>query len=139
MLPAIILFAVTYVLMIAFGKYRPYIALTSGVLFIILGMLPVNQIIGSLDFNVLLMIGGTMGLVQLFIDSRMPERLFESKYGINRNRSKYRKYGRNRSKHRKYGRNGNRSKYRKYRRNRNRSKYRKYRRNRDRRNYRKYQ
>ena len=75
MLPAIILFAVTYVLMIAFGKYRPYIALTSGALFIIMGMLPVNQIIGALDFNVLLMIGGTMGLVQLFIDSHMPERL----------------------------------------------------------------
>ena len=75
MLPAIILFAVTYVLMIAFGKYRPYIALTSGALFIITGMLPMNQIIGALDFNVLLMIGGTMGLIQLFIDSRMPERL----------------------------------------------------------------
>ncbi|MEF2837476.1 MAG: SLC13 family permease [Oscillospiraceae bacterium] len=75
MLPAIILFALTYVLMIAFGKYRPYIALASGALFIITGMLPMNQIIGSLDFNVLLMIGGTMGLVQLFIDSRMPERL----------------------------------------------------------------
>ena len=75
MLPAIILFAITYVLMIAFGKYRPYIALTSGVLFIVLRMLPVNQIIGALDFNVLLMIGGTMGLVQLFIDSHMPERL----------------------------------------------------------------
>ena len=74
-LPAITLFAATYVLMIAFGKYRPYIALTSGLLFIIFGMLPVNQIIGALDFNVLLMIGGTMGLVQLFIDSRMPERL----------------------------------------------------------------
>ena len=75
MLPAIILFAVTYVLMIAFGKYRPYIALTSGALFIISGMLPGSQIIGALDFNVLLMIGGTMGLVQLFIDSHMPERL----------------------------------------------------------------
>ena len=75
MLPAIILFAATYVLMIAFGKYRPYIALASGLLFIITGMLPLNQIVGSLDFNVLLMIGGTMGLVQLFIDSRMPERL----------------------------------------------------------------
>ena len=75
MLPAIILFALTYVLMISFGKYRPYIALASGLLFIISGMLPMNQIIGSLDFNVLLMIGGTMGLVQLFIDSRMPERL----------------------------------------------------------------
>jgi len=75
LLPAIILFATTYVLMIAFGKYRPYIALTSGLIFIIAGMLPFNQIIGALDFNVLLMIGGTMGLVQLFIDSRMPERL----------------------------------------------------------------
>ena len=75
MLPAIILFALTYILMIAFGKYRPYIALTSGLLFIISGMLPMNQIIGALDFNVLLMIGGTMGLVQLFIDSRMPERM----------------------------------------------------------------
>ena len=61
--------------MIAFGKFRPYIALASGLLFIVLGMLPVNQIIGALDFNVLLMIGGTMGLVQLFIDSHMPERL----------------------------------------------------------------
>ena len=61
--------------MIAFGKYRPYIALASGVLFIVSGMLPFNQIIGALDFNVLLMIGGTMGLVQLFIDSHMPERL----------------------------------------------------------------
>ncbi len=75
MLPAIILFALTYVLMLTFSKYRPYIALASGVLFIILGMLPVSRIIGSLDFNVLLMIGGTMGLVQLFIDSHMPARL----------------------------------------------------------------
>ena len=61
--------------MISFGKFRPYIALASGVLFIVTGMLPVDQILGSLDFNVLLMIGGTMGLVQLFIDSHMPKRL----------------------------------------------------------------
>ena len=75
MIPAIILFFSTYVLMLTFSKYRPYIALASGGLFMITGMLPANQIIGSLDFNVLLMISGTMGLVQLFIDSRMPERL----------------------------------------------------------------
>ena len=75
MLPAIILFAATYVLMIAFGKFRPYIALASGVIFIVSGMLPVSDVIGSLDFNVLLMIGGTMGLVQLFVDSQMPARL----------------------------------------------------------------
>ena len=75
MTTAIILFAATDVLMLTFSKYRPYIALASGAIFIVTGMLPMNQIIGSLDFNVLLMIGGTMGLVQLFIDSRMPERM----------------------------------------------------------------
>ena len=72
---AIILFAATYVLMLTFSKYRPYFALASGVLFIVFGMLPLDQVIGSLDFNVLLMIGGTMGLVQLFIDSHMPEKM----------------------------------------------------------------
>ena len=75
MLPAILLFAATYVLMLTFSKFRPYIALASGVLFILTGMLPAQEIIGALDFNVLLMIGGTMGLVQLFIDSHMPERM----------------------------------------------------------------
>jgi len=75
MLPAIILFAATYVLMISLGKYRTWFALASGILFVLTGMLPTDQIIGALDFNVLLMIGGTMGLVQLFIDSHMPERM----------------------------------------------------------------
>ena len=75
MLPAIILFAVTYVLMLTFSRYRPWFALASGLGFVLTGMLPGDQILGALDFNVLLMIGGTMGLVQLFIDSRMPERM----------------------------------------------------------------
>ena len=72
MLPAIILFAVTYVLMLTFSKYRPYIALASAVVFIATGMLPVDQILPNIDFNVLLMIAGTMGLVALFIESKMP-------------------------------------------------------------------
>lgn len=72
MLPAILLFAATYVLMLIFGKYRPYIALASGVIFIVSGMLPLGGVLGELDFNVLLMIAGTMGLVALFIESKMP-------------------------------------------------------------------
>ena len=72
---AIILFALTYVLMLTFSKYRPYIALASAVVFIVTGMLPLGQVFGAIDFNVLMMIAGTMGIVQLFIDSRMPERL----------------------------------------------------------------
>ena len=78
MIPAIALFAITYILMLTFSKYRPYIALASGAIFIISGMLPLDQNIGSLEFNVLLMIAGTMGLVQLLIDSKMPELLADA-------------------------------------------------------------
>ncbi len=72
MIYAIILFVITYILMLTLGKYRTYVALISAAVFIISGMLPLNKIFGSIDFNVLLMIAGTMGLVQLFIDSKMP-------------------------------------------------------------------
>ena len=72
MLPALILFAATYVLMLTFSKYRPYIALGSALVFIVSGMLSPQNILGSIDFNVLLMIAGTMGLVALFIESKMP-------------------------------------------------------------------
>ncbi len=75
MLPALILFAATYVLMLVFSKYRPYIALGSAAIFIVTGMLPLNEIIPNIDLNVLLMIAGTMGLVAMFIESRMPELL----------------------------------------------------------------
>ena len=75
MIYALILFAITYVLMLALPKYRTYIALGSALIFLISGMLPWNQLFPSIDFNVLLMIAGTMGLVKLFIDSKMPELL----------------------------------------------------------------
>ena len=75
MLPAIILFAATYVLMLTFSKYRTIVALASGVIFVISGMLPIADVLPSLDFNVLLMIAGTMGLVALFIESKMPSLL----------------------------------------------------------------
>ena len=77
MIYALILFAVTYVLMLSFSPYRTYIALGSALVFIITGMLPLDKVFGSIDFNVLLMIAGSMGLVQLFIDSKMPDLLAE--------------------------------------------------------------
>ncbi|MBR6823667.1 MAG: arsenic transporter [Firmicutes bacterium] len=61
--------------MLTLTQYRPYIALASGLIFIATGMLPLDQIIPSIDFNVLLMIAGTMGLVSLFIESKMPSLL----------------------------------------------------------------
>lgn len=72
MICALVLFAVTYVLMLVFSKYRTFIALGSALIFIISGMLPLDRILPAIDFNVLLMIAGTMGLVKLFIDSGMP-------------------------------------------------------------------
>ncbi|MBE5737219.1 MAG: TRAP transporter large permease subunit [Clostridiales bacterium] len=72
---ALALFATTYVLMLVFSKYRPYIALASALIFVVSGMLPLSKVFENIDFNVLLMIAGTMGIVALFIESKMPELL----------------------------------------------------------------
>ena len=72
MLYAILLFAATYALMLFFPKRRPFIALGSAVIFVVTGMLPVKLVLSYIDFNVLLMIAGTMGTVALVIASGMP-------------------------------------------------------------------
>lgn len=72
MIPAIILFVLTYVMLLVFPKYRAYIALLSAALFVILGILPIQKVFFAIDWNVLLMIGSTMGIVFLFIESKMP-------------------------------------------------------------------
>lgn len=92
---ALILFAVTYILMMAFQKIRPYVAIGSALIFITLGTIAtvspdlfgsgffnvgdstysygVTQALGEIDWNVLMMIAGTMGTVYLFIESKMPQ------------------------------------------------------------------
>ena len=74
---ALILFIVTYALMIALQKVRPWIALGSAAVFVVAGIVPLADIFPSIDFNVLLMLAGTMGTVSLFIASGMPGRLAE--------------------------------------------------------------
>lgn len=69
---AIILFILTYLLLLALPKFRAYIALTSAFAFIALGILPISKVMGTVDWNVVLMIAGTMGIVSLFIESKMP-------------------------------------------------------------------
>lgn len=69
------LFVLTYVLMLALPKWRPYVALGSALIFIVSGMLPLGEVLPSVDFNVLLMIAGTMGTVALMIESKMPNLL----------------------------------------------------------------
>lgn len=78
---ALIIFAVTYILIFSLEKFRPYIAVASACLFMgigTMGLLPgfsysLANGIGQIDWNVLMMIAGTMGTVQLFIDSGMPQ------------------------------------------------------------------
>ena len=72
MLIALLLFAATYVLMLLMPKRRPIVALCSAAIFVISGMLPLQRAFGAVDFNVLLMIAGTMGTVALVIESKMP-------------------------------------------------------------------
>lgn len=72
---AIVLFALTYLSLLVFPKIRAYIALASAAIFVILGILPVNQVFTTVDWNVILMIAGTMGIVTLFIESKMPSLL----------------------------------------------------------------
>ncbi len=79
---AIILFVITYVLLFALPKIRSFIALGSAIAFSAwLSLLcsdvnfGVSEIIGAIDFNVLMMIAGTMGIVSLFIESQMPMRI----------------------------------------------------------------
>ena len=92
---ALFLFAVTYVLMMAFQKIRPYVAIGSALIFISLGIIAsvspdlfgsgffnvgnstysygFLQALKEIDWNVIMMIAGTMGTVYLFIESKMPQ------------------------------------------------------------------
>lgn len=72
---AICLFIITYILLLALPKIRAYIALGSAAIFVILGIMPINQVLSAIDWNVIMMIAGTMGIVSLFIESKMPARL----------------------------------------------------------------
>jgi len=69
---AIVLFIVTYILLLSVPKYRAHIAVLSASIFIVLGIMPLDKVLGTINWNVIFMIAGTMGIVSLFIDSKMP-------------------------------------------------------------------
>ena len=74
---ALIVFAIMYVLLLIFSEHRWIIALAAAALFIALGILPVSGAAGAINWNVLMMLGGTMATVELFIQSKMPARMAE--------------------------------------------------------------
>ncbi len=75
MITALIIFVLMYVGMLAFSKYRVWIALSAAALMVILGVLPLGNVFGAINWNVIMIIMGTMGIVSLFIESGMPSRL----------------------------------------------------------------
>ncbi|MCR4791814.1 MAG: arsenic transporter [Lachnospiraceae bacterium] len=69
---AIILFVAMYAGLIIFPKKRAFIALGVALIYIVSGILPIKNVISAVDWNVLLMIFGTLLLVDYFIESKMP-------------------------------------------------------------------
>lgn len=69
---AIILFVAMYTIMIIRPKWRTYIAVITAVIFVAAGILPFGSIFTAIDWNVILMITGTMVVVDFFIESKMP-------------------------------------------------------------------
>ncbi|MBR2829976.1 MAG: TRAP transporter large permease subunit [Solobacterium sp.] len=74
---AIMLFAAMYVLLMVFSEKRWIIALCAAAVFMFTGILPVSAALPAVNWNVLLMLAGTMMTVELFIESRMPVRMSE--------------------------------------------------------------
>ncbi len=69
---AIILFIAMYAGLLFFPKKRAVIALSAAGIFLLTGILPFRELFFVVDWNVLLMIYGTLLLVDYFIDSKMP-------------------------------------------------------------------
>ena len=69
---ALVLFILMYTVMVARQKYRPHAAMAVAALYLVTGILPLGQVISSINWNVLMMISGTMILVDYFIASGMP-------------------------------------------------------------------
>jgi Na+/H+ antiporter NhaD/arsenite permease-like protein len=75
MYQALVILMITYFLIIVLPKARAQVALLSAAVFVLLGYVPLSEVLPSIDWNVILMIRGMMGLVPLFIESGMPARL----------------------------------------------------------------
>ena len=92
---ALIIFAITYIMMLAFQKIRPHVTVASALIFVALGAVATfspalfgddffslssgvfsysfSDALSEIDWNVIMMIAGTMGTVYLFIESKMPQ------------------------------------------------------------------
>lgn len=72
---AIVLFVLLYAVMIMRPAYRVHAAVIAALLYIVTGVLPLAAVLPAINWNVLMMMAGTMICVDYFIDSRMPGRI----------------------------------------------------------------
>ena len=72
---ALVAFITVYVLLLLLPKGRWIAPVAAAALFVGVGIVPAGEVLGTVDWNVLMMLCGTMGTVDLFIRSKMPERL----------------------------------------------------------------
>lgn len=72
---ALLIFIAVYALMLLLPTWRAAAALAAAAAFVLIGIVPVGEVADAVDWNVLLMLAGTMGTVDLFIRSNMPNRL----------------------------------------------------------------
>lgn len=77
MLLALILFGVMYALLLVFSDHRWIIALCAAALFMLVQLLPPLAALKAINWNVLMMLAGTMATVELFIQSQMPALMAE--------------------------------------------------------------
>ena len=77
MVSALILFVAMYVLLLVFSEKRWIIALSAAAVFLVLGILPTDSVLTAINWNVLMMLAGTMVIVELFVQSKMPLRMAE--------------------------------------------------------------
>ena len=75
---ALVIFIAVYVLMLALPKHRTLTALCAAAVFVIAGIVPLREAPGAIDWNVLMMLAGTMGTVYLCIESQMPARMADA-------------------------------------------------------------
>ena len=85
MVLALILFVAMYVLLLVFSEKRWIIALAAAAVFLALGILPVGSALSAINWNVLMMLTGTMVIVELFVQSKMPLRMAEELLNITPN------------------------------------------------------
>ena len=75
MIIALVIFVLMYVGMLALPRFRVFFSLGAALFMIVFGVLSPGRILSAINWNVIMMIAGTMGIVSLFIESRMPSRL----------------------------------------------------------------